>query len=273
MTTRDENNVDFDELVFEKRNKFYGAYLLRKKYDEHLLSSLLIGVALMGSVVAIPYIASLFDPAKPVAQTDSGTPPHPTIITLENVIFEKEQPKTTSTGQLARAGGQSQTVASRTLVLSNTANFPTQEELNGVQPGLNTHPGDGDIIGGGGGEGGDCLDCPETGDGGGDMNKFTPFEVAPKYPGGDEAMYEFLRKNIHYPERAKQLGVEGIVYIQFVVDEYGNIRFAKIARGIGGGCDEEALRVVNMMPRWVPAKQAGHSVRVQFHLPISYSLQ
>ena len=266
-----ENPVDFDELVFEKRNKFYGAYLLRKKYDEHLLTSLLIGVLLMGSVVAIPYISSLLGKEKPVADNGSE-PPSPTVTILEDVIFKDDTPKPKTTGRLAGSGGQSQTVASRTLTLSNTADYPTPEDLNGVKPGLDTHPGDGELFGEDG-EGGECLDCPETGTGNDDPNKFTPFEVPPKFPGGDEAMYDFLRKHINSPERAKQLGIEGTVYIQFVVDEYGHIRFAKIARGIGGGCDEEALRVVNMMPRWVPAKQAGHAVRVQFHLPISYALQ
>lgn len=267
-----ENNVDFDELVFEKRNKFYGAYLLRKKYDEHLLTSLLIGVVLMGSVVAIPYLSSYFtDHKKEVVIHD--TPP--TLISVPFFPPDPPKPKTDlDTRPKTSGGSQAATIANRTLVMSNTQGTITPpDELKGLQPGYDNHPGDGEIPGGGGTGGGDCLDCPTDGNGNDDMNKFTPFEVAPKFPGGDEAMYEFLRKNIQYPERAKQIGIEGTVYIQFVVDEYGKIRFAKIARGIGGGCDEEALRVVNLMPRWEPAKQAGHPVRVQFHLPVSYSLQ
>lgn len=269
-----ENNVDFDELVFEKRNKFYGAYLLRKKYDEHLLTSLLIGVLLMGCVVAIPYLAAYFSD-KPVAEVVPHDPP-PTMISIRYDITPKTDTPKEETGSRSKtSGGQAATIANRTLVMSDTQGEITpQEELKGLQPGLDTKPGDGtEIIGDDDDSDGTCLDCPDQGGNGGTMKSFKPDELQPKYPGGEEAMYEFLRSNIRYPERAKNIGIEGTVYIQFIVDEYGKIRFAKVARGIGGGCDEEALRVVNLMPRWEPARQGGHNVRVQFNLPISYALQ
>eukprot|EP01034_Spumella_vulgaris_P004926 gene4926-6286_t len=253
-----ENSVDFDELVFEKRNKFYGAYLLRKKYDEHLLTSLFIGVLLMGSVVAIPYVSAYFS-GEPVKEVVVNDPP-PTIISVD-LFPPPSKPKVDLGAPPKTSGGQAATIANRTLVMSDTqADITPVEDMKGLQPSNNTHPGDGtETIGDGTEKGGDCLDCPETGGGGdGPMKSFKPDEAQPKYPGGEQAMYDFLRKNIQYPERAKNIGIEGTVYIQFIVDEYGKIRFAKIARGIGGGCDEEALRVVNLMPRWEPARQAGH---------------
>jgi protein TonB len=102
---------------------------------------------------------------------------------------------------------------------------------------------------------------------------FTVVEEQPGYPGGDEARIKFLQENIKYPEEAKELGVQGKVFVTFVVEVDGSITDVRVLRGIGAGCDEEAVRVVKSMPRWVPGKQRGQPVRVQFNLPIKFTLQ
>jgi protein TonB len=76
-----------------------------------------------------------------------------------------------------------------------------------------------------------------------------------------------------YPEEAKELGVQGKVFVTFVVEVDGSITDVKVLRGIGSGCDDEAVRVVKSMPKWVPGKQRGVPVRVQFNLPINFKLQ
>ncbi len=101
---------------------------------------------------------------------------------------------------------------------------------------------------------------------------FTVVEENPMFPGGDEARMKYLQENIKYPQMARESGIQGTVYVTFVVEPSGNITNIKILRGIGGGCDEEASRVVNQMPRWVPGKQRGKSVRVQFNMPIRFVL-
>ena len=98
-------------------------------------------------------------------------------------------------------------------------------------------------------------------------------DESPEYPGGMEALYKYLAENIHYPEQAKNDQIQGRVVISFVVEKDGGISDAKVVRGIGGGCDEEALRVVNAMPKWTPGKMRGEVVRVNFHLPITFKLQ
>ena len=102
---------------------------------------------------------------------------------------------------------------------------------------------------------------------------FLIVEDPPSFPGGEEEMFKYLGKNIKYPPMAKDAGIQGIVYVTFVVMENGNIDQVKVLRGIGGGCDEEAIRVVKNMPSWKPGKQRGKSVRVQFNLPIRFTLQ
>jgi TonB family protein len=95
----------------------------------------------------------------------------------------------------------------------------------------------------------------------------------PEFPGGDAGRVEFLSVNIKYPQMAKETGVMGKVYVNFVIDENGYVVESKLIRGIGGGCDEEAMRVIRSMPKWKSGKQNGIPVRVQFSLPIEFTLR
>jgi len=102
---------------------------------------------------------------------------------------------------------------------------------------------------------------------------FTIVEADAEYPGGEKARMEFLNKNIHYPTMARESGIQGRVYVTFVVEKDGSVTDVQVTRGIGGGCDEEAVRVVKLMPKWIPGKQRNKPVRVQFNLPIRFTLQ
>jgi len=101
---------------------------------------------------------------------------------------------------------------------------------------------------------------------------FMIVEKMPEFPGGQAKLQAFLAENITFPASAKESGIQGSVYVSFIVRKDGRISDAKILRGIGGGCDEEALRVVNKMPRWKPGTQRGKNVDVQFNLPIVFKL-
>lgn len=101
---------------------------------------------------------------------------------------------------------------------------------------------------------------------------YTVVEVAPKFPGGDDARTEFINKNITYPEKAKKEGIQGTVYITFVVQPDGSITHAKVLRGVGGGLDEIALEVVKKMPKWEPGIVKGEPVSVLFNMPIKFKL-
>ncbi len=100
---------------------------------------------------------------------------------------------------------------------------------------------------------------------------FSSVEVMPEFPGGENAMLNFLADNIEYPIIASNAGITGIVYIEFVVKEDGSIDQAKIIRDIGGGCGEAALRVVKKMPKWKPGKNNGKAVRTSFTLPVEFA--
>ena len=98
-------------------------------------------------------------------------------------------------------------------------------------------------------------------------------ETMPKFPGGEEAMQQFLMNNLKYPQTVKDKGIEGIVFVSFIVEKGGKISGAKVLRAVENSLDAEALRVVNAMPKWTPGKQKGKTVRVQFNLPISFKLK
>jgi TonB family protein len=104
------------------------------------------------------------------------------------------------------------------------------------------------------------------------VDVFVVVEQMPGFPGGDEARMKYLMENINYPEEARKKGIQGTVYAQFIVEKDGKIGEVRVLRGIGGGCDEEAVRVIKNMPDWIPGRQRGENVSVQFNMPIRFTL-
>ncbi len=106
---------------------------------------------------------------------------------------------------------------------------------------------------------------------GGDV--YTIVEKMPQFPGGMGELMKYLASNIKYPPQAKNNGIQGRIFVNFIVEPDGIVSDVKILKGIGGGCDKEALRVVKNMPRWEPGVQKGKPVRVSYNLPIKFTLK
>ena len=102
---------------------------------------------------------------------------------------------------------------------------------------------------------------------------FVVVEKMPEFPGGMNALLEFLAKNTRYPLEAAETGIQGTVYLAFVVEKDGKVSNIKTLRGIGGGCNQEAERVLGLMPKWKPGNQFGKPVRVLFNMPVAFKLQ
>ena len=102
---------------------------------------------------------------------------------------------------------------------------------------------------------------------------FQIVEEMPAFPGGEQKLMEFVAKNVKYPQIARESGIQGRVFVSFVVEPDGSVSNVKVLRGIGGGCDEEAIRVVKSLPKWKPGKQRGKAVRVSYMLPVNFKLQ
>jgi periplasmic protein TonB len=101
---------------------------------------------------------------------------------------------------------------------------------------------------------------------------FMIVENQPTPMGGMETFFEYIQKNLKYPEQARKLGIEGKVFVEIIVGPDGKLTHVKAVKGIGGGCDEEAVRVISNSPKWQPGLQDGKAVNVKMMLPITFKL-
>lgn len=101
---------------------------------------------------------------------------------------------------------------------------------------------------------------------------FTIVENKPEFEGGHTAFMRFLQKNMKYPPQARRMGLEGRVFVQFIIEPNGNVTQVEVLKGIGAGCNEEAIRVISKSPNWVPGKQRGKPVRVRMVVPLIFKL-
>lgn len=250
------------EMVFENRNKEYGAYVIRTGYTKTASRALIASLSFFALMISLPVIVQLIsgiDMGKadtsvevlvelkeppPIDKNEPPPPPPPPPPpTIETVKFTPP------------------VVVDREILDEEP---PVQEVLNETNVGVVTQEGD---------ENATELP-PEEPFVDPDAGKlFTWVEEMPSFPGGEEQMYEFLRKNIKYPPLARENGITGKVFMSFIVDPDGDIREVKVLRGIGAGCDEEATRVVKAMPKFKPGKQNGRAVTVQFTMPINFTLK
>jgi len=260
------NAKDFDELVFQDRNQAYGAYVLRREYPKNVLKSLLIGVALIASILAIPYLSNYFRKGK---TTNYYPPVTDSIIIIDPPPIKPKVDETENKGGKKPEGNLKKfnTIAIVPEFVEDT--MPTNDDFKGFDPSNvnNVGNGPGNFVDGPG-EGNDLPTGTNT-----DSTYGIIFiEQVPEFPGGEKAMYKFLDDNIEYPEYARNIGLEGKVYVSFVVDQFGNLTQINTPRPVGGGLDDEALRVIKMMPRWKPGKMNGRPVKVKYNLPIVFRL-
>lgn len=119
----------------------------------------------------------------------------------------------------------------------------------------------------------DVLYIPEEIDEIDDDAIFITPEQMPEFPGGETALFQFLRENVNYPTIASEMGIQGRVYVEFVIDKSGHVTNIKLLKGVDKHLDNEALRVINLMPNWTPGYQGGKAVNVSYRLPINFKQQ
>lgn len=103
-----------------------------------------------------------------------------------------------------------------------------------------------------------------------DMNVYTVVETQPEFPGGIGALMDYLKTSVQYPPEAKRAKIQGRSFVSFVVETDGSLTSITVLKGLGYGCDEEAMRVVREMPCWEPGSQSGRPIRVKYNLPILF---
>lgn len=259
----DSSKLNLDEVVFEPRNKAYGAYALRKSYPDHLRRGVYFTLLPMLFItVAAPLHHWLFPGSKPMVP--------------EIVNPGKAKPAVTDAIELGKGFTfiLSDPINGFRIVVDKKANSTPRkkQEFHPIETGRGVvqTAGLGSMPALGGGFPGIL---PQVGGNGPGQSSFVDFvEFMPEFPGGIEAMYDYIKRNLSYPRIAMENQVQGKVVISFVVMPDGSIQMTNLERGIGYGCDAEAMRVVNEMPVWNPGMQNGKKVPVRLMLPVLFQI-
>ncbi|MBC6699685.1 energy transducer TonB [Hymenobacter puniceus] len=271
--TLDLRTATLDDMVFEGRNKAYGAFLLRRLYHQHLArasaTAIVLSLLFISSPLVIRYLfppivvapdvfvlpdegitliePPVFDdhkvePAKQVAVTVK--PPQATtptkVVKDELVKPEIAKPEITEVGPIAEVDGPTGPVAIPGSSTGSLTGNPTGTTDSGTTK--TTAP----------------------------PKPFITAEVMPQFVGGQEALMRYMQKNLRYPAQALRNSVSGRVYISFTVLASGDIADVQVLKGLGFGTDEEASRVVKNMPAWTPGQQNKRTVAVRYTLPITF---
>ncbi len=267
MTSK--TNIYSDEwcdLVFESKNQAYGAYLQRKKSANRHLVSLISGSIIFILVVSAPVLLKQIMPKK--KETDL------TVRMLSDIKIEKPVENADILKEVPPPPPLRNTIKFTPPIIKpdDEVNEEEQPKLQEEVVDNKSAIGSVDFD-----EGTDDVEAPMPTE-----NKViaeeveTPFvivEQMPEFPGGQEAMMKYIFSKLNYPAQARRMQISGKVFIKFVIGPTGTVSNVQVIRGIGGGCDEEAVRVISGMPKWNPGKQGGRAVSVFFTLPITFKLQ
>jgi len=260
------NNIfsnEWCELVFASKNQEYGAYELRKNSSRRHLRALLIAIVIFIFIVSAPILLKQILPKKAEQDISVRTltdlkidkpkedeiikelPPPPP---MRNTI--KFIPPVIKPDELVR--DEEQPVMQKEVIEAKAAisNVSFDKGTDDVAAPVATN-----------------NQITEESD-----QPLIIVEQMPQFPGGDSELYKFIRNNMRYPAAANEMGISGSVILNFVIDKEGKITKIKVVRGIGGGCDEEAVRVLTKMPAWSVGKQGGRAVAVSYTLPIKFLL-
>jgi protein TonB len=256
-----KRNIDkvpeFDEIIFENRNKEYGAYVLRKKYAASTLWSVLGAVTLFTLMVIL---FSAFSSRDSIAETGGGTIviiQTDSTITDPNKLRQEEPQKLPETPERIILGPPE--VTNDSLVI--TQMLTADEMSDSVK---NTPVTKDDSL----------VYIPESDPAVATEPEIPYFlEEMPVFPGGQEALMRFIGEKINYPEEAAVNGIQGRVTVQFVVWKDGTVKMIEVLKGVDPLLDKEATRVITMMPKWKPGKQNGEPASVKFVVPVYFRLE
>ncbi len=256
-----ENNKapGFDDIVFENRNKEYGAYTLRKHYSRNVMIALLIGVLIMSTAIIAPYLntkaaeskakkaerqveikmENLDQPADAVAPPPPPPPPPQDVVQQSRyvppVVVDSVKPEEAvelMTADQAQVEVQDLEVVAEVAVVAEEV----QEDVDAAEP-------------------------------------FVVVEEMPIFPGGETALLAFISEHTQYPEVAKENNIQGKVIVRFCVTSKGGVDKVEILKGVDPELDKEAIRVVKTLPAFRPGKQGGKPVPVWFMVPINFTLK
>jgi periplasmic protein TonB len=253
------NAPDFDDIVFEARNKEYGAYRLRRKYNRNVLIGMMIGIIILATAIITPYLnakaaegrakraerqveiklENLDTPHEQVAPPPPPPPPPTDVVQQQRyvppVVVDTIKPEDVK--QLMTADQAQVEVTNKEVV---EVVQQVKEEVQEADP---------------------------------EATPFVVVEEMPMFPGGDVALLKYIADHTQYPEVAKENNIQGKVIVRFCVTSKGGVSQVSILKGVDPELDKEAIRVVNTLPAFKPGKQGGKPVPVWYMVPITYTLK
>lgn len=259
------------DLVFQNRNKSYGAYELRKHNNETTSKALAYACILFSAFIIVPWMYGLITPVSVITVPDSSDPIE---VTLTRIQEEKTiiPPSHTAKPEPPKSVQYTRMVVAPTV--PDNVEPPSQLEIEQAVIGPET------IAGTKGAEINPITLSTGNTEGTGiaePVSENTIFtldaiEKYPQFPGGAEAFSKYLSRHLRYPGAAAEKGIQGKVLVSFIIERNGELSNIKIVRSIGGGCDEEAMRVLAKSPKWSPGIQNNQQVRVAYNIPINFRL-
>ena len=257
MAKIDLTSQEWCDLIFEGRNKDYGAYKMRARAARRLNFSVVLVIVIAAVGFSIPRLITMVTPEKEEPE-------------VKQEEVQKVQPVAPPPPALKSSIKFTAPVIKKDEEVADEDQMRTQEELTESKVAISIAD-----IQGTDEEGGELVEdlkqvvteAPV------EEEVFNMVEQAPQFPGGQAELMAYLSKNIHYPVIAQENGIQGSVVCQFVVGSDGSIRDIVVARSLDPSCDKEAVRVIQSMPKWIPGRQNGKAVSVRYTLPVRFRLQ
>ena len=264
-------------LVFSNRNKNYGAYVLRKESSSIMVKALVIVVPIFLLLFIGPMLYAQLKP-----QPDKEV--QVVIETRDIDVIHEMKPEKPKEKEVEKELPKAEPIIEKVKQVNLSSNIvvvdkvdiaepPTSKDVenavvasvtsDGVEGKGNAKTAGTTEIGGGNGT---------AKEGSNEIFDTYGVEEFPEFPGGLAAWSKFIQRNLRYPYMAQETGVQGKVFVSFVIEKDGSVSDVSLVRGIGAGCDEEAIRVIKKSPKWKPGKQNKQTVRVRYNIPINYTI-
>ncbi|KQM72499.1 hypothetical protein ASE74_23130 [Pedobacter sp. Leaf216] len=265
------------DLVFANRNKNYGAYQLRSKSSSIMTRALFASGSLFILLCFSPLIYAKLFPKEIIADVLP-----PTVVDLKNVIHQMK-PKTPEPEKKVEPA-KADLVKVKTIaipsqvVVVNKTELPPPPTVDDIKLAvISTKTQDGVVapnatIADGKGSGDGTGTAKEGTGAGEDKEIYLGADEYPEFTGGAKAWSKYMERNLRYPYKAQEENVQGKVFVSFVVEKDGSITDVTVVKGIGFGCDEEAIKVIKKSPLWKPGKNKGTAVRVRYNMAINFQI-
>ena len=270
MAKIDLTSQEWCDLIFEGRNKDYGAYKMRARAARRLNFSVVLVIVIAAVGFSIPRLITMVTPEKKEVMTEVTTLSQLEEPEVKQEEVQKVQPVAPPPPALKSSIKFTAPVIKKDEEVADEDQMKSQEELTESKVTIS------------------IADVQGTDEEGGvlveDLKQvvteapveeevFDMVEQAPQFPGGQAELMSWLGKNIRYPVIAQENGIQGRVICQFVVGSDGSVRDIKVMRGVDPSLDKEAIRVIQSMPKWIPGRQNGKAVSVRYTLPVTFKLQ